>query len=107
MQGNTIVIIEELPDYEFLTTSHFIKFNISSSYPDYFSIYIDGSLIDIRNYVSGQYYSYSIDGYNLGTHTVYIWAIGLDGKIGTASANFEVYSNSTTVINVNDIPNYI
>ncbi len=105
--SNTIVVIKELPDYEFQTSSHYIKFNISSSYPDYFTFYIDGFLIDNRDFVNGQYLYYSIDGYAIGNHTVFIWAIGLDGKIGTAFAEFDVYSNSTTIINVNSLPNYI
>ncbi|KKM15619.1 hypothetical protein LCGC14_1694240, partial [marine sediment metagenome] len=105
--SNTIIEIAELPDYELLTIGHYIKFNISSSYPDYFNIYIDGFLIDNRDFVSGQYYYYPIDGYTIGNHTVFIWAIGLDEKIGTASAEFDVYSNSTTIINVNDIPTYV
>ena len=105
--SNTIVLIKELPDYEFQTSGHYIKFNISSSYPDYFTFYIDGCFIDNRNFVSGQYFYYSIDGYAIGNHTVFIWAIGLDGKIGTVFAEFDVYSNSTTIIHVNNIPNYI
>jgi len=105
--SNTIIKIAELPDYEFLTTGHYIKFNISSSYPDYFNIYIDGFLIDTHDFVKGQYYYYSIDGYTISNHSVFIWAIGLDGKIGTASAEFDVYSNSTTIININSVPNYI
>ncbi len=105
--SNTIVVIKELSDYEFKTSSHYIKFNISSSYPDYFTFYIDGFLIDYRDFVNGQCFYYSIDGYTIGNHTVFIWAIGLDGKIGTAFAEFDVYSNSTTIINVNNLPNYI
>ncbi|NVM34402.1 MAG: hypothetical protein HWN81_02325 [Candidatus Lokiarchaeota archaeon] len=104
--SNTIVTIEELPDYEFLTTGHFVKFNISSLYPDYFIISIDGIEINNSDYISGKFYYQSIDGYSTGFHTLSIWAIGEDEKVGTASSDFNVYSNSTTIIVINEIPNY-
>ena len=104
--SNTIVNIDELLDYEFLTTGNFVTFNISSFYPDYYILSIDGIEVNRSSYENGLYYYVLIDGYMLGTHTVSIWAIGEDGKIGTASEQFNVYSNSTTIINIHEIPSY-
>ncbi|MFX1499523.1 MAG: hypothetical protein ACFFDH_01010 [Promethearchaeota archaeon] len=104
--SNTIVNIEELPDYEFMTTGHFVKFNISSLYPDYYILSIDGVEVNTSDYISERFYYYSIDGYSIGYHTLLIWAIGEDDKEGTASTGFNVYSNSTTLIEVHGIPNY-
>ena len=104
--SNTIVSIEGLPDHEFLSTGNFAKFNISSLYPDYYILSIDGIEVKRGDYESGVYYYVPIDGYTIGYHPFFIWAIGEDGKIGTASGQFNVYSNSTTIINVNQIPNY-
>ena len=104
--SNTIVNIEELEDYEFLTIGNYIKFNISSLYPDFYRVYVNNEVVNTSLFESEQYYYVSIDGYGIGTHTVMIWAVGEDGKEGTASEKFCVYSNSTTVINVNDIPSY-
>ncbi len=104
--SNTIVNIEELPDYEFLTTGHYVKFNISSLYPDYYIISIDGIEVNTSDYISGKFYYYSIDGYSTGFHTLSIWAIGEDGKVGTSTTEFNVYSNSTTIIMINEIPSY-
>ncbi len=104
--SNTIVNIEELLDYEFETTGHFLIFNISSLYPDYYTILIDGMEVKRADYISGAFNFYSIDGYEVGSHSLFIWAIGEDDKIGMASSLFNVYSNSTTQINVNRIPNY-
>jgi len=105
--SNTVVNIEELADYEFLTTGNFINFSISSFYPHYYTLYIDSVLQLNRSYEDGIPYSFPIDGYGLGYHTVFIWAIGEDGKIGTASGDFYVYSNSSTIINIYEIPNYL
>ncbi|KKM73836.1 hypothetical protein LCGC14_1406420, partial [marine sediment metagenome] len=104
--SNTIVNIEELPDYELLTVGSFAKFSIISIYPDYYIISIDGIEVNRSDYESGVYYYAPIDGYGMGTHTLSIWAIGEDGKIGTGSGQFNVYSNSTTIIVVNQVLNY-
>ena len=104
--SNTIINIEELPDHEFLTTGNFVKFNISSLYPDYYILFIDGIEVNRSDFESGVYYYVPIDGYSMGFHTLSTWAIGEDMKIGTASGQFHVYSNSTTSINVNQISNY-
>jgi prenyltransferase beta subunit len=104
--SNTIVNIEELSDYEFLTTGHYVKFNISSFYPDYYIIYIDTIAVVNDTYTSGTYNLYSIDGYQVGMHTLTVWAIGEDHKIGIATGEFYIYSNSTTKIIVNEIPSY-
>ena len=104
--SNTIVKIEELLDYEFQTTRHFVKFNISSFYPDYYTILIDGIEVMRADYASGISNYYSINDYEVGLHSLFIWAIGEDGKVGIASGEFNVYSNLTTVINVNKIPSY-
>ena len=104
--SNTIVNIEELLDYEFQTSEHFLIFNISSLYPDYYTILIDNTEVKRADYTSGIFYYYSLDGYEVGTHSLFIWAIGEDGKVGIASSEFNVYSNSTTLITVNKIPSY-
>ncbi|KKL63992.1 hypothetical protein LCGC14_2169560, partial [marine sediment metagenome] len=104
--SNTIVDIEELPDYELLIVGSFAKFSIISIYPDYYILSIDGLEVNRNDYESGVYYYVSIDGYGMGSHTLSIWAIGEDGKIGTGSGQFNVYSNSTTLIVVNQILNY-
>ena len=104
--SNTIVNIEELPDYELLTVGSFAKFSIISIYPDYYILSIDGIEVNRSDYESGVYYYVPIDGYGMGTHTLSIWAIGEDGKIGTGSGQFNVYSNSTTIIVVNQVLNY-
>jgi len=104
--SNTIVSIGELLDYEFQTNGHFVQFNITSFYPDYYTIFIDGKKMYEDDYVSGLYYFFSIDGYEVGVYSLFIWAIGEDGKVGMASGEFSVYSNSTTVITVNKIPSY-
>ncbi|MFX1503908.1 MAG: hypothetical protein ACFFDH_23300, partial [Promethearchaeota archaeon] len=102
----TIVHIEALSDYQFQTIGHVVTFNISSLYPDYFTVSIDGIERQRSNYNSEVYYNVSIDGYGTGYHSIFIWAIGEDGKIGTASSSFNVYSNSSTIILVNQIPSY-
>ena len=105
--SNTIVNIEEFTDYEFQTDDVYVKFNISSLYPDYYKVFIDGVEVFMSDYYeSGVYYYYGIDGYEVGLHTLLIWAIGEDGKVGTASIQFNVYSNIITVIHVNEIPSY-
>ncbi|KKM18049.1 hypothetical protein LCGC14_1669610, partial [marine sediment metagenome] len=104
--SNTIVDIEELPDYELLIVGSFAKFSIISIYPDYYILSIDGLEVNRNDYESGVYCYVSIDGYGMGSHTLSIWAIGEDGKIGTGSGQFNVYSNSTTLIVVNQILNY-
>ncbi len=104
--SNTIVNIEEFTDYEFQTDEVYVKFNISSLYPDYYKVFIDGEEVSMSDYENGVYYYYGIDGYEIGLHTFLIWAIGEDGKIGTASIQFNVYSNIITVIHVNEIPSY-
>ncbi|MBA7674872.1 hypothetical protein ES703_83097 [subsurface metagenome] len=105
--SNTIVNIEDLSDYEFLSAGNFINFSISSFYPDYYTLYIDSILKLNTSYENGIEYSFPIDGYGVGYHTVFIWAIGEDGKTGTASGDFFVYSNSSTIINIYEIPNYL
>ncbi len=102
----TIVHIEELTDYEFQTIGHFVTFNISSMYPDYYILSIDGIEVNRCDYNSGVFYDISIDGYDTGYHSLLIWAIGEDGKIGTASSGFNVYSNSSAIIMINEVPNY-
>ena len=105
--SNTIVEIESLDDYEFMTTGNYVKFNVSSWYPDYFKIYIDDIEIYSEQYENGEFFTYSIDNYYVGSHNVSIWAIGEDGKKGTASGEFIVYSYSNTLININEVPNYL
>ncbi len=104
--SSTIIGIGELLDYEFQTNGHFVQFNITSLYPDYYTIFIDGKKVYEDDYVSGLYYFFSIGGYEVGVHSLLIWAIGEDDKVGMASGEFNVYSNSTTVITVNKIPSY-
>ena len=104
--SNTIINIAELPDHGFLTTGNFVKFNISSLYPNYYILSIDGLEVNRSDYESNIYYYVPIDGYAMGLHSLLIWAIGEDGKVGTASGQFNVYSNSTTIITVNQIPSY-
>ncbi|TFG22356.1 MAG: hypothetical protein EU529_10785 [Promethearchaeota archaeon] len=102
----TQVEIIELNDYEFMSLGHFVSFNISSRYPDYFKLFIDTELKLEDDYISGELINYCIDGYGIGPHNITIWAIGEDYKVGTASAEFIVFSNSITLININEIPNY-
>ena len=95
--SSTIINIEELLDFEFQTTGHFLIFNISSLYPDYYTILIDGIEVKRTAYVSGALNYYSLDGYEVGLHSLSIWAIGEDGKVGMASGEFNVYSNSFSI----------
>jgi len=104
--SNTVVNIEEFTDYEFQTDEVYVQFNISSLYPDYYKVIIDGEEVSMSDYENGVHYYYGIDGYEVGLHTLLIWAIGEDGKTGTASMQFNVYSNIITVIHVNEIPSY-
>jgi len=104
--SNTIISLEELPDYELLAVGNFVTFNIFSLYPDYYILSIDGIEVNRSDYLSGISYQVSIDGYGMGTHILSIWAIGEDGKIGTGLGQFDVYSNSTSKITVNQIFHY-
>jgi len=104
--SSTVIYIEELPDYELLTIGNHIKFNISSLYPDHYILSIDGIEVNRSDYENGVYYYVSIDSYTMGFHSILIWAIGEDDKIGSVSGQFKVYSNSTTIININQIPSY-
>ena len=106
--SNTIVGIEELDDYEFLSEDNYVKFNVTSFYPDYYKILIDGIEVQRSNYSSGVSYYFCIDGYGVGLHTIFIWAIGEDDKVGTAYAEFFVFSNtsSNVIISIYNLKNY-
>ena len=81
---------------------NFLNFSIGSSYPDYYTLWINGTIVVSGNYASGEMIQYSLDNYTstLGNYSVYIWAIGLDGKIGEIYAEFNVYSTSSTIISI-------
>jgi hypothetical protein len=67
---------------------------------DYYEIWINGILVSVDNYSNGYYILYSLDNYTnaLGNHSVFIWAIGLDGKVGTLSVEFEILSLSADIL---------
>ena len=85
-----------------MSTENFLNFSIGSSYPDYYTLWINGTIVVSGNYASGEMIQYSLDNYTstLGNYSVYIWAIGLDGKIGEIYAEFNVYSTSSTIISI-------
>ena len=61
------------------------------------------------NYTRGGNILYSLDNYTyiLGNHSVYIWAVGLDGKVGTMTVEFEVLSlPNDIIINIIKLDNY-
>ena len=76
-------------------------FSIHSDYPNYYELWIDGVLIQRDNYGNDVLKIVSLNNYtsSTGTHTIFIWAIGLDGKIGTVSSEFRIYSSFITIIN--------
>ncbi|MFW9988855.1 MAG: hypothetical protein ACFFC3_09390, partial [Candidatus Odinarchaeota archaeon] len=105
--SSTIVTILELNNYEFMTTGNTITFSLHSLYPDWYNFTIDNSEISSGPYYDGQILEVSIDGYDVNTHDVEIWAIGLDSKEGEAFASFTVYSTSETTITIYSIINYV
>jgi len=58
-------------------------FSIHSDYPDYYELWNDGVLIQRDNYGNDVPKIVSLDNYtsSIGTQTIFIWVIGLDGKI--------------------------
>ena len=103
--SSTIITIHKLDGCEFLSTGNYINFSIDSSYPDRYELWIDGVLVSTNNYSSGRYITYSLDNYTalLGNHSIYIWAVGIDGRVGTMITEFSVYSSSSTIITINEL----
>ena len=101
--STTLITIYGLEGCEFMSTGNFLKLSISSSYPDYYTLWIDGVLVFSDNYTSGEMKTYSLDDYTaiIGNYSMYIWAIGLDGKVVYINAEFSVYSTSSTIISIN------
>ncbi|KKK95784.1 hypothetical protein LCGC14_2669310, partial [marine sediment metagenome] len=95
--SSTIITIHELNDYELNSTNNFLNFSISSKYPDYFNLWIDNISVSSGNFNSDIFILYSLDNITsiLGNHTVYIWAMGLDGKEAEIQTMFTVYPNDS------------
>ncbi|TXT65682.1 MAG: hypothetical protein BAJALOKI1v1_390002 [Promethearchaeota archaeon] len=102
--------ITYLKGYEVFSMGNLLNFSVESSSPGNVSLYIDGEFIaqwTFEKYIQGGYsFIQYIDGYLAGNHTVLLEAVSEDGKNALNSAQFMVYSTSTTVVNIIDLPNY-
>ncbi|KKL17980.1 hypothetical protein LCGC14_2480090, partial [marine sediment metagenome] len=107
--SSTFITVNKLEVNDFLSVGNYINFTIFSAYPNYYELWIDGVLVSTDNFSSESYILYSLDNYTsiLGMHSVYIWAISLDGKIGTMTVEFEILSlPNDIIINIIKLDNY-
>ena len=106
--STTVININDLEGFEFMSSGNYLNFSIDSDYPDYYELWINGVLVSTDNYSSGVFILYSLDNYThiLGNHSVFIWGIGKDSMVGNVYAEFSVYSNSTTLVNIHGLEGF-
>ena len=105
----TRIEVNDLENIEFMSVDNNLIFTIYSYYPDYYELWIDDVLVDSNNFSNGIPITFSLDAYAslMGNHSVFIWAIGIDGKIATSNAEgFLVYSSSNTIISILHLSDY-
>ncbi len=100
------VEIHQLDNIKFLSSNNTLNFSLKTDYPDYYELYLDGSLERNTTYI-GEELLVNLDTLAniLGLHTIEIYAWALDGDFIHYSTEIETYSNSTLSIQVNRLEN--
>ncbi|KKL91860.1 hypothetical protein LCGC14_1890470, partial [marine sediment metagenome] len=107
--SSTIVNIEYLTSFEFLSTGNFINFSIISKYSGTYWFWVNNLLVNSNPFQSnGNNISISLDNYSdmMGDYTIKINATALDGRYGEAISTFSVYSDSSTVVNIEHLESF-
>jgi len=90
-----------------MSTGNYLNFSISSQYPDIFLVWIDNEIVNSDTFTSDSLIFIPLDYYanQIGNHSIKIWAVGLDLTECTIEAVFTIYSNSVTIVNIDQLFN--
>ena len=74
------IIIIQLNDWVYESIGNELIFNITTKYPGYYQIFIDGILESKFNFTESQRITFLLTNYSVGVHNIIIWARSLNGK---------------------------
>ncbi|TFF97612.1 MAG: hypothetical protein EU541_07980 [Promethearchaeota archaeon] len=104
----TIQIVH-LDNIEFLSSENYLNFTINTTYPDFYTLYVDDILLQNNSFIEDEIISMSLDQFNsqLGFHTITLNAYALDGDHIHYTSDFSVYSNSEINVEINSDSEYL